>query len=54
MQGPNDLFEANSSVSSFKDGVEVAEDARINVNRDRAPHGSYELVIHKVSIFIIL
>ena len=27
----------------------MAEDARVTVNRDRAPHGSYEVVIHKVS-----
>jgi len=39
------------SFFSFKDGVEIAEDARVAVNRDRAPHGSYELVIHKVNYF---
>ncbi len=39
---------------SYKDGVEIAEDARVGVNRDRAPHGSYELVIHKVTRLISL
>ncbi len=34
---------------SFKDGVELKEDARVTVNRDHAPHGSYEVVIHKVN-----
>ena len=29
----------------------MAEDARVAVNRDRAPHGSYEVVIHKVCNF---
>lgn len=34
---------------SFKDGVDLVEDARVTVNRDCAPHGSYEIVLHKVA-----
>ncbi len=36
------------SLRSFKDGAELKEDGRVTVNRDFAPHGSYEVVIHKV------
>lgn len=28
--------------------MEIKEDNRISVNRDHAPHGSYELTIHQV------
>ena len=33
---------------SLKDGAELKEDARVTVNRDHGPNGSYEIVIHKV------
>ena len=32
----------------MKDGAELKEDSRVVVNRDFAPHGSYEITIHKV------
>ena len=36
----------------MKDGADLKEDSRVVVNRDFAPHGSYEITIHKVSIEI--
>lgn len=36
------------SINSMKDGAELKEDSRVVVNRDFAPHGSYEITIHKV------
>eukprot|EP00094_Tigriopus_californicus_P003329 TCALIF_03202-PA protein Name:"Similar to unc-89 Muscle M-line assembly protein unc-89 (Caenorhabditis elegans)" AED:0.27 eAED:0.27 QI:0/0.83/0.76/0.92/0.91/0.88/25/216/2842 len=38
----------NPDVKFYKDGVEIKEDSRISVNRDHAPHGSYELTVHQV------
>lgn len=38
----------NPDIKFYKDGVDLKEDSRVTVNRDCAPHGSYEIVIHKV------
>lgn len=35
-------------IFSYKDGVDLKEDARVTVNRDGGPNGSYEIIIKKV------
>jgi hypothetical protein len=32
----------------LKNGEEMKEDSRVTINRDFAPHGSYEIIFHKV------
>ena len=37
-----------SKIYSLKDGKPLAEDARVAVNKDGGPNGSYEITIKKV------
>ncbi|XP_040572571.1 protein Obscurin [Lepeophtheirus salmonis] len=38
----------NPDVKFLKDGTEIKEDSHFTINRDHAPHGSYEVIIHDV------
>ena len=38
----------HSKIYSLKDGKPLAEDARVAVNKDGGPNGSYEITIKKV------